>query len=188
MFTHTTHRYHGLLIGLHWLMAGLIVAAYAVIELKGFFPKGSEPRLLMKSIHYGLGLSVLGFAVLRVLTRLTVQRTTPKHTDAVRPAMPRLQHRLSQSMHWALYGFMLAMPVLGWLLLSAKGESVQWFGWSLPMLIAENITLSDTLEELHETLGSIGYALIGLHALAGLWHHYVQRDNRLTRMLPWLKS
>jgi cytochrome b561 len=37
---------------------------------------------------------------------------------------------------------------------------------------------------LHELAGTAGYWLIGLHAVAALFHHYVSRDNTLTRMLP----
>lgn len=181
MLTHRPHRYSLLLISLHWLMALLIVAAYASIELREFFPKGSDPRLFMKTLHYGLGLSVLGLVLLRILARWG------SATSAIVPALPSIQHRISQLMHMTLYGFMLAMPILGWLLISAKGEQIQIFGLQIPAMIAENIQFEDLLEDLHETLGSIGYGLIGLHAFAGLFHHYVQRDNTLTRMLPWFK-
>ncbi len=181
MPTYPPTRHHHVVIGLHWFMALLIVAAYAAIELKGIFPKGSDPRLLMKTIHYGLGMSVLGLLSLRILSRVLSQ------TPAIVPTLPKAQHLLSHLMHLALYGFMLVMPLLGWLLVSAKGEQVQIFGLHIPALIAENIEFEDLLEDLHETLGSIGYGLVGLHALAGLFHHYIQRDNTLTRMLPWLK-
>ena len=181
MPTYPPTRHHRLVIGLHWFMALLIAAAYAAIELREFFPKGSDPRLLMKTIHYGLGLSVLALVSVRLLARFL------SHTPAIVPALPKAQHLMSQLMHLALYGFMLLMPLLGWLLLSAKGEHIQLFGVQIPALIAENIELEDLFEALHETLGSIGYGLIGLHVLAGLFHHYVRRDNTLARMLPWLK-
>lgn len=55
-----TARYGRLSIGLHWLMLLLIAAVYATIELKGNFPKGSEPRELLKHWHFMLGLTVFG--------------------------------------------------------------------------------------------------------------------------------
>lgn len=177
----STARYRTILIGLHWLMAALIIAAYASIELKGFFPKGSDPRLLMKSIHYGLGLGVLSLVFLRVWARFFAK--IPQHTLTL--AQP--QQLISRVMHWALYGFMLAMPLLGWLMVSAKGDDIHLFGIQVPALMAENLDWEDRFEELHETLGAVGYWLIGLHAFAGLFHHYVQRDDTLVRMLPWLK-
>jgi cytochrome b561 len=60
------------------------------------------------------------------------------------------------------------------------------FGINLPALITENKPLAETIEEVHETAGTVGYYLIRIHALAGLFHHYVQRDNTLRRMLPKL--
>jgi cytochrome b561 len=54
----------------------------------------------------------------------------------------------------------------------------------LPPLIGPDDGLADRMEELHETVGTLGYWLIGLHAAAGLFHHYVLRDKVLTRMLP----
>jgi len=44
--------------------------------------------------------------------------------------------------------------------------------------------LSEQVKELHETVATIGYFLIGLHALAALYHHYVRKDDTLRRMLP----
>lgn len=87
-------------------------------------------------------------------------------------------------MHLALYVFMLAMPLLGWLLLSAEGEPVPFFGLELPALVGPDPALADSVEELHETIGTVGYYLVGLHAAAALFHHYFQRDNTLLRMLP----
>ena len=84
--------------------------------------------------------------------------------------------------------FMIIMPLAGWLILSAEGNIVPFWGLSLPSLVAENEPLAKTIEELHETTGMVGYYLIGLHAVAALFHHYVQKDNTLIRMLPWLSS
>jgi cytochrome b561 len=62
---------------------------------------------------------------------------------------------------------------------------VPFFGLELPPLIAVNRPLGASIRELHETVGNVGYFLIGLHALAGLYHHYFVRDNALKRILPW---
>jgi hypothetical protein len=45
----STDRYGSLSIGLHWLMLLLFVAVYACIELRGYFPKGSDPREALKT-------------------------------------------------------------------------------------------------------------------------------------------
>jgi cytochrome b561 len=79
---------------------------------------------------------------------------------------------------------MIGQPLLGWLILSANGDPIPFFGLQLPALIAENKDLVDVLKEVHETSGTVGYFLVGLHAAAALFHHYITRDNTLVRMLP----
>jgi cytochrome b561 len=87
-------------------------------------------------------------------------------------------------MHVALYALMIGMPLAGWLMLSAAAKPIPLFGLQLPALIGESKALADLIEEIHETGGTVGYYLIGLHAAAALFHHYVKRDNTLPRMLP----
>jgi superoxide oxidase len=172
------HRYGGLSIALHWLMLVLLVGVYACIELKGNFPKGSEPRELLKQWHFMLGLSVFVLVWLRLTARLIAP--TPK----IVPAIPAWQAVPAQLMHLALYGLMIGAPLAGWLILSAAGKPIPFFGLQLPPLIGQAPELAGQIKELHELAGTAGYWLIGLHALAGLFHHYVSRDNTLTRMLP----
>jgi cytochrome b561 len=87
-------------------------------------------------------------------------------------------------MHIALYALMIGMPLLGWLLLSANGKPIPFFGLELPALIGKNKDTADSIKEIHETIGTAGYYLVGAHALAALYHHYVKRDNTLIRMFP----
>ena len=77
----------------------------------------------------------------------------------------------------------LSVPLGGWLILSAEGDPVPFFGLTLPPLVAPDKELAETIEEIHETAGTAGYWLIGLHAAGALFHHYVVRDNTLLRML-----
>jgi cytochrome b561 len=82
----------------------------------------------------------------------------------------------------ALYALMIVLPVLGWVTLSAEGETIPFFGVHLPPLVSENKALAERAQEIHETIATVGNFLIGLHAAAALFHHYVQRDNTLRRM------
>lgn len=171
-------RYGRLTIALHWLMLVLMVGVYACIELKGNFPKGSEPRELLKQWHFMLGLGIFTLVWIRLLSRLIAP--TPKIT----PTPPQWQTALSHLMHLALYALMIGAPLAGWLVLSAAGKPIPFFGLELPPLIGKNPELAGQIKEWHELAGSAGYWLIGLHAVAGLFHHYVNRDNTLQRMLP----
>lgn len=172
------HRYGGLSIALHWLMLVLIVAVYACIELKGNFPKGSETRELLKQWHFMLGLGVFALVWLRLAGRLV----TP--TPPIVPAIPAWQAIFAKLMHLGLYGLMIGAPLAGWLILSAAGKPIPFFGLELPALIGKNPELAGQIKELHEWVGVAGYWLIGIHAVAALFHHYISRDNTLTRMLP----
>ena len=71
-------RYGGLSIALHWLMLLMIAAVYACIELRGFYPKGSDIREGMKAWHFMLGLAVLALVIIRMIAR--VAGTTPRIT------------------------------------------------------------------------------------------------------------
>lgn len=175
----TTDRYGSLSIGMHWLMLLLLVAVYACIELREFFPRGSDLREGLKTWHFMLGLGVLALVFVRLAIRLWSGPVPP-----IRPAPPVWQQRLAALMHLALYAFLLAMPLLGWLTLSASGKPIPFFGLQLPALLAADKALAGSLKEIHETIGTIGYYLVGLHAAAALAHHYVNRDDTLRRMLP----
>lgn len=176
--TMTRSRYSPLSIGVHWLTFLLLIAVYALIELREIYPKGSDPREAMKMWHNMLGLVVLGLVFVR-LAALAVYRIPP-----ITPNPPAWQDLLAKAMHVALWLFLIAMPVLGWLTLSAQGKPVPFFGLTLPALLAPDKALGHDLEEIHETIGIMGYWLIGLHVLAALFHHYFMRDDTLIRMLP----
>ncbi|MCC7152619.1 MAG: cytochrome b [Rubrivivax sp.] len=175
-----TRRYFNpLSITAHWLTLALLAAVYALIELKGIFPKGSAPREAMKDWHFMLGMVVFGLVFVRLALRAVF--TAPP----VAPAPALWQQRMATAMHVLLYAFLLAMPLLGWLTLNAKGGAVPFFGYELPMLLAPDRSLAHRLEDVHEAIGTLGYALVGVHAAAALFHHYFMRDNTLALMWPW---
>ena len=174
----STARYGSLSIGLHWLMLLLIVAVYALMELRGIFPRGSDGREMMKTWHFMLGLSVLALAAIRLIVNLA--STAPD----IQPEPPQWQKLTAKLTHVALYALMLGLPLAGWLILSASGTPILFFGLHLPALIAENKDTAHSIKEIHETGAAIGYFLIGLHAAAALYHHYLVRDNTLQRMMP----
>ena len=174
----TQDHYGKLSIAMHWLMFLLLIAVYSCIELREFFPKGSDPRIALKLWHTMLGLSVF----LLVFVRLALRFFGP--TPAIKPALSSWQQRLGGTMHFALYLFMIAMPLLGWLLLSAEGKPIEFFGLPLPAIWSKSKDFAELFEETHELIGTAGYYLVGIHASAALFHHYYLRDNTLMRMLP----
>ncbi len=174
----TIKRYGALSVAMHWLMLLLIAAVYVCADLREIFPKGSDLREGMKAWHNMLGMLV--FAL--VWLRLAFSFLGAKPADDT--PSPAWQHQAARFMHMALYALMIGLPLTGWLALSAAGKPVPFFGLDLPPLMGANETIEDIVEDIHEFAGSAGYALIGLHAAAALFHHYIMRDSTLLRMLP----
>ena len=87
-----------------------------------------------------------------------------------------------------VYVLMLIIPISGWLMSSAKGVQTVWFGvLPLPDLIGKDKALGHLLEEVHETLSWTLVTLIAGHVLASLKHHFIDRDDTLRRMAPFIK-
>lgn len=172
-------RYPRSMIRLHWLTFLLVVLAYIFMEFREIFERGSAAREFMKATHYSLGLTILGLTLARLLLKVT-SGPTP---DITPPPAP-WQQTAAKIGHAAIYVFLLAMPILGWATLSAEGDPVLFFGLQIPGLVAPDKILSGRLEEIHEIGGTIGYVLIGGHALLAIIHHAVFKDTTLIRMMP----
>ena len=181
-WNNTTDRYGSLSIFMHWLMLALLIGVYACINLHDIATKGSPLRADLKTWHFMLGLSVFALVWLRLVVRFI----TP--SPRMSPEIVAWQRHLAELMHGALYAFLIIMPVLGWLTLSAGGKVIPFFGLELPALIGPDKAFAGSVKEVHETIGTIGYYLIGLHAAAALYHHYFLHDDTLLRILPERKD
>lgn len=128
----TPTRYHPLSMGLHWLMLLLFIGVYGSMEMRELFEKGTPLRDAFKSAHYMLGLLVLALVGVRVAARLAFP------VPAITPTPSARMQLLAKLGHLALYALMLGMPLAGWLMLSAAGKPIPFFGLNLPALIGEN--------------------------------------------------
>jgi len=89
--------------------------------------------------------------------------------------------------HWLLYGLLFAMPIAGYVSMTAADQPVSFFYlFQLPQLIAPDPTLAKLAFRTHRSLQWAIYFLVSLHAAAALGHHFVIKDNVLGRMLPAL--
>ena len=89
----------------------------------------------------------------------------------------------SKAMHFLLYALLLISPVFGILYFQYAGKEIHFFGLVWPQLVTPNLETKKFVEGIHEFLGNSLYVLIGIHALAGLWQHYVVKDDTLRKML-----
>jgi cytochrome b561 len=169
-------KYSKVAIVLHWLMALLIFAAWTIAIAIGDMPL-SPTRIAGLSWHKWIGTTVLFLVLLRILWRAT------HPAPALNMRMPAWQEKLMHVTHIALYLLMLAVPIVGWLMSSAKGYTVNYFGlFELPDLVNQDKALGHTLKEAHEFLANSLMALVGLHILAALKHQFIDKDGLLSRM------
>ena len=162
--------------GLHWLSALLVLGLLSV----GLWMTGlplSRLKLVVYAWHKWIGLAVLALATVRIVWRF---RSPP-------PALPATlapwEKRLAPVGHWLLLGLVLAQPISGWLMSSAGGVPVIWFGvLPLPDVVPRDQTLFGALRRLH---GALAWTLIGaiaLHLAAVVRHDVLRRDGILRRM------
>ena len=171
-------RYNRLSISLHWITLLLIIVVYAMMEFKDFFPKDSPERAFMKMMHFSFGLTILALTLIRLATRLF------QRSPAITPEPAVWERIVARLTHVALYAMLIALPLLAWFGINAYGGTVHVWGIALPALTGVDKALGETVLDTHELIANAGYALIGLHALAALKHHYISRDDTLRRMLP----
>jgi len=177
MTTDSVQRFDRVAILLHWLMALAIIGLWVVGHLIDVVPKGPS-RSDVIFMHKSVGVIILVLAVARLAWRLTRQH------PALPAAMPAWEQLLARLGHWALYGLMLAMPADGILMSQSGGREVSVFGLVLPNLLGKDEGLNHLFKEGHELLGWVLAVVVIGHAAAALRHHFILKDNVLTRMLP----
>ena len=163
---------------LHWLMAVMFFCLLALGFYMHDLPLSPE-KLQFYSWHKWAGVTVFLLVWLRLFWRVT-------HRPPTLPAsMPKLMQLAAHAGHLALYLLMIAIPLSGCLMSSAKGFQTVWFGvLPIPDLLDKNKELGAVLAEVHETLNLIFIAVIVGHIGAALKHHFIDKDDILTRMLP----
>ncbi|MDH6241416.1 cytochrome b561 [Polynucleobacter sphagniphilus] len=172
----STVRYNPISVAFHWLMAAIIVVTWSIAIVVSDMPL-SPARITGYSWHKWLGVTVFFLVILRLVWRAT--HPAPE----LEIKMPVWQERAMQLTHFALYLLMMVIPLVGWLMSSAKGYTVNYFGlFELPDLLSKDKALGHQLKDLHEYLADILVALVCLHVLAALKHQFIDKDGLLSRM------
>ena len=163
-------RYPAFLRWIHWLTVALVALAYLTSE------SAEESGAGGGHWHVFAGLALLLVFVPHLAARLASRRLRV-HASGWQALATRL-------VHVALLLFVVVQPVLGVLAMWAEGHAlpVPFTAWEITPLVSLGEAWGETLEELHETVGNVFYAVIALHALAAIWHQFVVRDGVLRRM------
>jgi cytochrome b561 len=172
---HHTAHYTATAIGLHWLMALLIVCALTL----GYYMSGlpfSPSRIRLFNYHKWLGITILAIAAARLLWRLS-------HRPPAFPAMPAWQRSTAHAVHWLLYGLFFAVPLAGWAYSSAAGFPIVWLGLvPLPDWVSPDKALAARLATLHAVLAYSLAAVVVLHVVAAIKHGFDDPVGYLQRM------
>lgn len=171
-------RYSKPAIALHWLMAWIIIAVYFMGLSIDNIPVGPD-RIQVVTWHKWLGVLIAFLWFARVAVRMTNQ------PPALPASSPAWQNNAAHLVHVALYVLMIAIPVSGWLMSSAKGYTTTFFGlFDLPNLLEKDKELGHTIKEVHEFLANSLMILVVAHIGAALKHQLIDKDNLLARMRP----
>lgn len=175
--TNTETRFGVVAIFLHWLMA-LLIVGLIVMGLTMTRLSFSVQKLKLYGWHKEIGFLVLMLVVVRLVWRVI----------NVNPSLSMLsvwERFAARFVHWLFYGLMLALPISGWLLTSAAGLPVSFFGlFVIPNLIAPHEAYRFLFQEIHQWL-AYGIIILFLgHVSAALKHHFINKDNILRRMFP----
>jgi cytochrome b561 len=162
---------------LHWIMAACILAMFfiGVGMVSSIMPK----YLPLISVHKSLGILILILALIRLVVRLNYG------APALPADLPEPMKLAAHLSHYVLYALMIAMPLLGWAMLSAANYPVVLFGGvHLPMIVSQSESLHTLLWDAHYYLAFAFFAVVLLHLAAALFHGLVRHDGVVETMAP----
>lgn len=171
-------RYDRVSIALHWAI-GLGILFLASTELiRHEFAKGHFIREGLKPIHMPLGTILFVLILARLAWRIFAAKVPADHSTGANAIAAR-------AIHLALYGMMVATPLLGLVYVFGSGKAVDFGMFQIALPLKDLLGgIAKAAREGHEVLGISILVLAGLHAVAALGHHYLLRDDVMKRMLP----
>lgn len=173
-------HYGGMAKLLHWAVALLVLAS---LIYAWSLPRRSDPAYESVLLwHKSFGAAVL----VLIAVRLAWRAGNPVAPAATLTPMEALASRAT---HALLYATMLLLPVTGYLFSSLEGQRLDLFGLvTLASPFAADRSISRPIEAIHKLGQWAVYILVGLHALAAFYHHFIKRDGVLARMLPMARA
>lgn len=174
-------RWGGVAKFFHWTIAllviGLLVGGLTMTDMKV-----SPDKFKLYALHKSIGITVLALMLLRFAWRGVDPR--PQDVAGMAPIVAFAAH----AVHRLLYVALIAMPISGWVYNSASNFPLQWFGLvQLPAIVAPDQGLKALAHEVHEVLAWTIIALLLMHIAGALKHHFIDRDDTLRRMLPFVR-
>ena len=171
-------EYSGFAKLMHWVIAACVLFIIPAGIAMANLPDGDLKNALY-TLHRSTGVLVLALMLIRLAYRLINGVPGPE------PTLNSLQRVVSGIVHLALYGLLIAQPIIGWVATSAYGAQISVFGlFTLPAIVAKDEALAKPLFQVHELIGFAIAGLLVMHIGAALFHYFIRRDGVLQRMLP----
>lgn len=176
MLIRDTAAGYGLLTRLiHWIMAIAIIAMFVLGLWMVTLTYYSPYYQLAPDIHRSVGMLLLFLLVLRFVWRLA----NPKPDDSDLKPFERVAANI---VHWGFYPLLFALMASGYLISTADGRPIEVFNWFTVPSLVQDKGLEEPAGEVHEWLAYLTIAIVLLHALASLKHHFIDRKRTLVRM------
>ena len=123
-------RYHYVAQCLHWVMSALILGMLALgWGMTADSLLDDHAKTVARQIHISLGLVILALGLVRLIWR--VFNSPPPLPQA----MPKVERLAAWTTHLLLYILMIAMPLIGWMMISTLKHPGQFFGlYTIPNL------------------------------------------------------
>ncbi len=178
----TPSTYSGPARFFHWATMLLLAGQYVIAWTMPDVHRDTQPIELI-AWHLSAGMLILLLVAVRVIWRIT--HPAPPEL----PGIPRFLAGVARLTHWLLYFLLIALPLMGWANASSRGWRTFMGGMvPLPPLSPQGSPFGHSLGDWHQVFAWVLLALIGLHATAALFHHFVLRDATLRRMLPAIRT
>lgn len=178
MRSNTKERWGGVSIGLHWLVAALILLVQVPVGIIMVRLEPGATQNVLFNTHKNVGLIIFGLSVARLAWRLA-------HPVPVLPAdLPKAQARVARATPVLLYALLFVLPVSGYLYTAHGGFPVPLLMLvDLAPLVPESEARAEIWLAVHLWAQWALYAVAGLHVAAALRHHFVRDDEVLRRMI-----
>lgn len=168
MLKNTSTMYGSVAKFFHWLMAALIIGMFMVAYTMINIPASHFSDLLY-SLHKSTGLFLFGLVILRLLWRfVNIELKLPS-------TIPHWQRQLAKLNIIALYLFMLAMPLTGFLMSTLGNHRVSFYGIFSIAPLANSPLISQFFGKAHEILAYLLIASFTMHVMGAFYHPVLQR-------------
>ncbi|KWD74215.1 cytochrome b [Burkholderia ubonensis] len=161
---------------LHWVMAAMILSMLFIGV--GMVSSVSERHAVLVAVHKPLGIAILVLVCVRVVVRLS------SRPPGLPEDMPGWQKVAALGSHLVLYALMIAMPLIGWAMLSAGGYPVTLGGGvQLPAIVSAGPVAFAWLRIAHRWVAYLFFATFLAHFAAALYHGLIRRDGVVRAMV-----